>query len=99
MFKKIIEKVKDFKRFMEITNKDAEPARWFYRFSFDDGSYILIDEEQKADLHYFCDEEGIKYGSTIKNANKLIIPKDILVEAINKYMCDSNINLRSSDNS
>lgn len=75
-----------FKRIKRLKSYTKENTKYYCSFPFIDGSYMLIEDEEYKNLHYFCDDEGIKYGTGTKNTNNLIIPKEIFIEAFNKYI-------------
>lgn len=68
-------------QFVKCKDVEYKPCRVF---SLVDGEIVRVNEEDCNNMKYFCDDEGIKFGN--EHFSQTIIPKNILIEAFQKYM-------------
>lgn len=71
------------KNLMQLIKCEDVKYKPYRTFLLDNGEFVHVNEEDCDSMKYFCDDEGIKYGNEF--FSKIIIPKNILLEAIQKY--------------
>lgn len=74
----------DLKPFEIINNTDDLEFKPLRIINNTNGTVTCTDEEKCVDRNYFCDDEGIKYGNEC--FSNVVIPKEIFVEAFNRYI-------------